>query len=206
MLELRRGDAGAAGLTAMAARFFKTQSALRRWFCTHHQRERELLVGCWKVGSGQASITWPESVDEALCVGWIDGVRKRIDEDRYTIRFTPRKPTSIWSAVNIARVQALQAGGRMQPAGLAAYEARRENRIAIYSFEQASVELPEAYAARLAEHAAAAVDFAARAPSCRKAAVWWVVSAKQEATRERRLQALIEHCARSRSLPQFTRR
>lgn len=111
----------------MEPTFFPTPSAFREWLTEHHATERELLVGLFKKGSGEPSITWPESVDEALCFGWIDGIRKRIDDRSYTIRFTPRKPRSIWSKVNISRAQELIEHGRMQPAGLAAFEARREN-------------------------------------------------------------------------------
>jgi len=187
------------------ARFFATPAALRRWFSVHHARQTEMLLGYWKVGSGRASVTWPESVDEALCVGWIDGVRRRVDDECYTIRFTPRKPSSIWSAVNIARVQVLVAEGRMTPPGLAAFERRVENKVGVYSFEQRSVELPPAYAAALAAHPRACADFERRAPSYRKAVMWWIVSAKQEATRERRLAQLIEHCERGAALKMFSR-
>ena len=182
-------------------RFFRDAVALRRWFAAHHASATQLLLGYWKVGSGKPSVSWPESVDEALCVGWIDGVRRRIDELSYTIRFTPRKPTSIWSAINIARVAALQAEGRMQPAGLAAFSVRRENRSSVYSFEQGVIELPESYAALLRADPAAWADFQARPPSYRRAAMWWVVSAKKEATRLRRLRVLIDCGARGAKIP-----
>ena len=179
-------------VAAPSPRLFPNTAALRRWFESHHASEKELLLGYWKVGSGKPSVGWPESVDEALCVGWIDGLRKRIDECSYTIRFTPHKPTSIWSAVNIARVRALVAERHMQAAGLAAFEARHENKVGVDSFEQRTVELPLAYAEPLRANAAAWADFQARAPSYRKAAIWWIVSAKQGATRLRRLQVLID--------------
>ena len=185
----------------LTPRFFRDAAALRRWFAAHHASATELRLGYWKVGSGKPGVSWPESVDEALCVGWIDGVRRRIDELRYTIRFTPRKPTSIWSAINIARVAALQTEGRMQPAGLAAFSVRRENRSGVYSFEQGVIELPETYAALLRADPAAWADFQARPPSYRKAAMWWVVSAKQEATRLRRLRVLIDCSARGAKVP-----
>ncbi len=187
----------------LTPKFFRDAAALRRWFAGHHASRSELLLGYWKVGSGKASVSWPESVDEALAVGWIDGVRKRIDELSYTIRFTPRKSSSIWSAVNIARVQVLSAAGRMQPAGLAAFAARRENKVGIYSYEQRSTELPAAYAATLRANAAAWADFQSRPPSYRKNAMWWIVSAKQEATRQRRLQQLIDCCARGQVVPRW---
>ena len=199
MLGLRRGDAG----VTRAARFFRDALALRRWFAAHHTRESELLLGYWKVGSGKPSVTWPESVDEALCVGWIDGVRRRIDEFSYTIRFTPRKPASTWSLVNVARIEVLEGEGRMQAAGLAAFAARREHKVGTASYEQRSVELPETYAGILRAHAAAWADFLARPPSYRKAAMWWIVSAKQEPTRQRRLQVLIDCGARGEVIPPF---
>lgn len=185
--------------------YFRTPAELRRWFARHHARASELWLGYWKVGSGQPSVTWPESVDEALCVGWIDGVRKRLDEQRYVIRFTPRKPTSVWSAVNIARMQALEAEGRLGDAGRAAFAARREHKSRIYSFEQASVELPPAYAKLLQASRAAWRDFESRAPSYRKAVIWWIVSARQEATRQRRLARLIELAAQGLPVPAFSR-
>jgi uncharacterized protein YdeI (YjbR/CyaY-like superfamily) len=205
VLELRRGDACVSTGAAGEPVFFRSPAELRRWFARHHATARELLVGYWKVGSGHRSITWPESVDEALCVGWIDGVRRRLDDERYVIRFTPRKATSVWSAVNIARVQALEAEGRMTDAGRAAFAARRENRSGIYSFEQRSVELPPAYAKLLKANRAAWRDFRSRAPSYRKAAMWWIVSAKQEATRQRRLARLIELAAQGLPIPAFSR-
>ena len=186
---------------APSPRFFRDAASLRRWFAAHRAEAPELLLGYWKVGSGKPSVSWPESVDEALCVGWIDGVRRRIDELSYTIRFTPRKSTSIWSAINIARVAALQTAGRMQPAGLAAFSTRRENRSGVYSFEQGAIELPETYTALLRADPAAWADFQARPPSYRKAAMWWIVSAKQEATRLRRLRVLIDCGARGAKIP-----
>ena len=191
---------------ACEPRFYRTPAELRRWFARHHTSASELRLGYWKVGSGERSVTWPESVDEALCVGWIDGVRKRIDDERYLIRFSPRKTSSIWSAVNIARMPVLEAEGRLHDAGRTAFAARRENKSGVYSFEQASVELPAGYAKLLQANRKAWVHFEARAPSYRKAVMWWIVSAKQEATRVRRLQMLIEHGERGTLLYQFSRR
>jgi uncharacterized protein YdeI (YjbR/CyaY-like superfamily) len=141
-------------------------------------------------------MTWQESVDEALCVGWIDGIRKRIDEDRYTIRFTPRRKASIWSATNIRRVQVLRNEKRMQPAGLKAFALRIENKSAIYSYEQRSESLPRVYAAEMRANPAAWKHFSNQPPSYRKMAVWWIVSAKQEETRQKRLAKLIAASAR----------
>lgn len=183
-------------------KFFRTPAAFRAWLEKRHADADELLVGFRKKGTGKPSLTWPESVDEALCFGWIDGIRRRLDDESYTIRFTPRRPGSIWSAVNIARAEALIADGRMRPAGLAAYEARRENRAGIYSYEQRPAELPEPFAKLLKRNAAAWRFFTAQPPSYRKAVCWWVVSAKKEETRLRRLDKLAEHSARGERLPQ----
>ncbi len=184
----------------MEPRFFATPDELRAWLRAHHGGVAELWVGFRKKGSGQKSITWPEAVDEALCVGWIDGIRKSVDEQNYKIRFTPRRRGSTWSAVNIRRVEALTQAGRMLPAGLTAFAARREDRCAIYSYEQRPAELPEPYRAQLHEHRAAAEFFAAQPPGYRRTMNWWVVSAKQEATRQRRLQKLITESALGRRL------
>jgi uncharacterized protein YdeI (YjbR/CyaY-like superfamily) len=186
--------------------YFLTPSDLREWFVSNHAAVPELWVGFFKVGTGKASITWPESVDEALCFGWIDGIRKSVDADSYTIRFSPRKPGSIWSAVNIRRAQELIGQGRMQPAGLKAFQARRENRSARYSYEQRPVELEEPYSQGLRENPAAWEFFQSQPPSYRKAATWWVLSAKKEETRLKRLEQLIEDSAQGRTIPPLTRR
>ncbi len=162
----------------------------------HHATKDELFVGFYKKGSGLASMTWPEAVDEALCFGWIDGVRRSLDEASYMNRFTPRRPRSVWSAVNIARAHALIAEGRMRPAGLAAFERRNEARSKQYSFERESVAFEPALAARLKQDRAAARFFHAQPPGYRKTATWWVMSAKQEATRLRRMETLIADSAR----------
>jgi len=184
----------------MNPRFFRAPSAFRAWLTKNHETTSELLVGFHKRGSGKPSLTWPESVDEALCFGWIDGVRKRLDDDSYTIRFTPRRKQSIWSAVNVKRALELDALGLMTPRGLSAFEARKENRSGIYSYEQRSEQLPEPYAARLKKHKAAYSFFLAQTPSYRKKLGWWVVSAKQDATRLKRLSQLIEASTNGRRL------
>ena len=172
--------------------FFATPLELRGWFAGHHAAERELFVGFFKRGTGRASVTWPEAVDEALCVGWIDGVRRSLGAESYTVRFTPRKAGSIWSDVNVRRVAALTAEGRMQAEGLAAFERRKEPRSGIYSYEQKEgAELPEWAVTRFRENAAAWEWFQKQAAWYRRTAAWRVVSAKQEATRARRLDALI---------------
>ena len=163
-------------------------------------------MGFYKKDSGKASITWPESVDEALCVGWIDGIRRSLDGESYTIRFTPRKPRSIWSAVNIARVEALSKEGRMQPAGLQAFEKRRENKSGIYSHEQRDqIELTDAEMAAFQANPKAWDYFRSQSNSYRKAALWWVVSAKKEETRTKRVATLIDDSANGRTIKQFTR-
>ena len=186
-------------------RFFKTPAAFRAWLERHHGTKRELLVGLFKTGSGKPSITWPESVDAALCFGWIDGVRKRVDELSYTIRFTPRKRASTWSSVNARRAQALGRQGLMRPAGVKAFEARRENKSGIYSYEQRPRALIEPYAGLLARNTKARAFFESQAPSYRRAAIWWVVSAKKEETRLKRARSLIALSAKSKLIPQYIR-
>jgi uncharacterized protein YdeI (YjbR/CyaY-like superfamily) len=180
--------------------FFPTPAAFRRWLTTNHSRSNELWVGFYKKSSGKPSITWPESVDQALCFGWIDGVRKNLDEQSYVIRFSPRKPNSIWSAVNIRNMERLISEQRVQPAGLRAYEARKENRSGIYSYEQRSPELVEPYARMFKRHRAAWKFFSAQPPGYRKMMNWYVISAKQEATRLKRLDILIKSSARGERL------
>ena len=173
--------------------FFSTSSALRTWLKQHASNATELIVGFHKKGCGKASITWPEAVDEALCVGWIDGVRKRIDDTAYQIRFTPRKTTSTWSAVNIARIADLNAQGRMQPAGLKAFAHRSEAKSRTYAYEQAlSAALAPADEARFRKHKKAWAFFDAQPPGYRKLTIWRIVSAKQEVTLQKRLLQLIE--------------
>ena len=186
----------------MGPRFFKTPADFRHWLQRHHATTDELLVGYYKRNSGTPSITWPESVDEALCFGWIDGVRRRLDEERYTIRFTPRRKGSTWSAVNIARVAALTEQGRMQPAGLAAFEARREDRSTLYSYERRPTDLGEPYAGLMKKNARAWRFFSEQPPSYRKVVTWWIVSAKREETRLRRLEKLVAFSAKGERIPE----
>jgi uncharacterized protein YdeI (YjbR/CyaY-like superfamily) len=171
--------------------FFASAVQFRRWLRRNHASTKVLWAGYYRKHTGHPSMTWQESVDEALCVGWIDGIRKRIDEDRYTIRFTPRRKGSIWSATNIRRVQALTNEKRMQPAGLKSFDLRIENKSAIYSYEQRRENLPRTYATEMRRNPAAWKHFSAQPPSYRKMVVWWVVSAKQEETRRKRLVKLI---------------
>jgi uncharacterized protein YdeI (YjbR/CyaY-like superfamily) len=190
----------------MKPTFFRTPTKFREWLTKHHATTDELLVGYYRKDSGKPSITWPESVDEALCFGWIDSIRKSIDESSYTIRFTPRKSGSIWSGVNIKRAQALIEQGQMEPAGLKAYEARRENKTGIYSYEQRSVELEEPYNRLLKKNKSAWNFFHEQPASYRKAVSWWIISAKQEQTRLKRLEKLTAFSAQGQRLPEFTPR
>lgn len=182
----------------MEARFFETPAEWRAWLEAHHETAAELEVGFHRKASGRPSITWKESVDEALCFGWIDGVRRGIDETSYRIRFTPRKKGSTWSKVNVDNVARLTQDGRMRPAGLAAFEARET--VGVYSHEDPQA-LPPEFEARLRADAAAWEDWTSRAPSYRRQASHWVASAKREETRERRLAQLIESCAAGRKVP-----
>ncbi len=190
------------GLTAI---YFSSPAEFRAWLTAHHESATELLVGFHKSGTGVPSMTWTESVREALCFGWIDGVRKRVDDTRYTIRFTPRKSTSIWSAVNVRHIEELTAAGLMYPAGVAAFERKRENKSGVYSFEQRTVELPESYAGTFRKQKKAWSWFEQSAPSYRKAAVWFVVSAKREETKLKRLALLIECSGNAERLPHMSK-
>lgn len=183
--------------------FFETPSQFRDWLAANHATAEFLWVGFYKTSSRRPSITWPESVDEALCYGWIDGVRKGLDAESYTIRFTRRKRGSVWSNVNVGRVRALTDLERMQPAGLAAFESRKESRSGIYSHEQGHIDLPEPYRRLLRKDAAAWEFFENQPPSYRKAASWWVASAKKEETRRRRLDSLVACSARGERVPQI---
>jgi len=184
----------------MKVRYFKSPNDFRSWLEKNHATTQELWVGYYKKSSQQPSMTWPESVDEALCFGWIDGIRKSVDDLRYTSRFTPRRRGSIWSAVNIKRAQELSDKGLMQPAGMAAFNARKENKSGIYSYEQRSEKLAAPYEKMLRRNKAAWKFFYAQPPSYRKAIGWWVVSAKQEATRLKRLEKLMKESARGKRL------
>ncbi len=184
-----------------APRFFATTSAFRDWLEANAASAPELLVGIHKVGSGRPSLSWSESVDEALCFGWIDGVRRRIDDESYSIRFTPRKPTSIWSAVNIAKFERLQAQGRMTAAGATAFSHRQAHRSVVYAYEQEhTAELLPQEVLEFKRTAAAWEFFQATPPGYRKVMLHWVTSAKQPATRAARLAKLIRACASGQRL------
>jgi uncharacterized protein YdeI (YjbR/CyaY-like superfamily) len=186
--------------------FFASPAAFRQWLEKHHDTTDELLVGFHKKGSGKPSITWPESVDAALCFGWIDGVRRRIDDVSYSIRFTPRRRRSIWSVVNIRRAHALTEMGLMHAAGLEAFAARDEKLSAVYSFEQrTAAKLGAAYERQFRANKGAWTFFQAQPPGYRKTATFWVVSAKREETRLKRLAKLIDDSAHERSISPLIR-
>jgi uncharacterized protein YdeI (YjbR/CyaY-like superfamily) len=179
--------------------FYATSDEWRAWLEAHHADAREHWVGFHKRGTGRASITWPESVDQALCFGWIDGVRKRVDDERYMIRFTPRKASSKWSRVNVARVGELERAGLMHPAGLAAFAARTEEGTYSYEQREAAAFDPERER-RLRADEAAWAWFSAQPPWYRRTATHWVMSAKRDDTRDRRLARLIEDSAAGRAV------
>lgn len=179
----------------MEPSFFKTPEEFRAWLQHNHATQTELLVGFYKTNSGKPSITWPQSVNQALCFGWIDGVRKNVSEDSYSIRFTPRKPKSIWSAVNIKKIAELTEQGLMQPAGIAAYAKREEKRSGIYSFENEEMQFSPAYMKMFKANKTAWGFFEAQAPWYKKLWRHRVMSAKQEKTQLSRLEKLIGLCA-----------
>lgn len=190
-----------------SATFFANPEAFRHWLQAHAANGRELLVGFHKVGSGRPCMTWSESVDEALCFGWIDGVRRRIDEHTYSIRFTPRKPSSIWSAVNIAKMEQLQAAGRMTPAGLQAFAHRKVGKSAIYAHEQAApAELSAAQLREFRRHKKAWQFFEATPPGYKKTLLHWVTSAKRPETRQARFGQLLAACVAGVRVDLWTKR
>ncbi len=186
--------------------FFLSLEMWRAWLEKHHAETTELWVGFYKRDSGRPSITWPEAVDGALCFGWIDGVRKSIDPISYKIRFTPRKPRSIWSAINIRRTTELSKLGLMHVTGLAAFQKREKKRSAIYAYEQRKgAKLPTAYEKKFRANKAAWKFFRAQAPWYRRTCSWWVISAKKEETKLKRLVVLVQHSEHQRTIPQLTR-
>jgi uncharacterized protein YdeI (YjbR/CyaY-like superfamily) len=171
--------------------FFQSQNDFRKWLAKNHKKETEILVGYYKVGSGKPSMTWSQSVDEALCFGWIDGIRRSIDGERYCIRFTPRKPSSNWSTININKVEELKKKGLMKQSGLDVFNSRKESKSGIYSFEKEPGKLNENYESLFRANILAWDFFNCQAPSYRKTIIHWVMSAKQEITRLNRLEKLI---------------
>jgi uncharacterized protein YdeI (YjbR/CyaY-like superfamily) len=177
--------------TPRDVQFFATPEELRDWFDANHETADELWLGSYKKATGKPSISWSQAVDEALCVGWIDSVRYSLEDGAHAQRFTPRRKGSNWSAINVAKIEVLTAEGRMRPAGLAAFAARSEAKTAIYSYERAAASFSDDEEARFRADAAAWADWESRPPSYRKTVTYWVTSAKQDATRARRLEALI---------------
>jgi uncharacterized protein YdeI (YjbR/CyaY-like superfamily) len=182
--------------------FFQTPADFRNWLGKNHATATELWVGFYTKDSGKPSITWPESVGQALCFGWIDGIRKRVDEISYQIRFTPWRRGSIWSAINIKRAKELVRQKQMRPTGLKAFAARIENKSGVYSYEQRKTDLEEPYAKLLKKNKAASNFFEKQPPSYRKMIGWWIVSAKKEETRIARLAKLISESAQGKRLLQ----
>jgi uncharacterized protein YdeI (YjbR/CyaY-like superfamily) len=186
--------------------FFATPADFRAWLDSHHAEATELWVGFHKKGSGRPSLTWPESVDEALCFGWIDGLRKSVDARSYMIRFTPRKAGSNWSAINVAKMAELATAGRVRPAGQAAFAARSSEKTGIYSYEnRKNARLDDALLRRFRAQPRAWRYFQAQPAWYRGTATWWVVSAKKEETRLRRLEKLIAASARSEPIAELRR-
>jgi uncharacterized protein YdeI (YjbR/CyaY-like superfamily) len=189
------------GVPAPKVHYFADAAALRAWFARHGATEDELIVGYYKKHTGKPSPTWSASVDEALCFGWIDGIRRSVDADRYTNRFTPRRKGSHWSRVNIDKVEALIAAGRMAPAGMAAYQLRNASRTARASYENRPRAFPPEHEAAFKAHPTAWEWFQAQPPGYRRTAVWFVVSAARPETQARRLQRVIEaSAARQRTI------
>lgn len=175
---------------------FRTPAALRAWFRANHRTAPELLLCCYKQHAADRGVTYRQALDEALCYGWIDGITRRLDADTYCVRFTPRRPRSIWSKVNVGHVERLTKAGRMTKAGLAAFAARDEGRTGVYSFENRPAALEPAFEQRFRANRAAWAWYQEQAPWYRRTTAFWVMSAKKPETRERRLAALIDCCAR----------
>ena len=172
--------------------FFATQSDLRKWFEKNHDKEKELWLGFYKTSSGKQSVTWSESVDQSLCFGWIDGVRKSLGKGSYVIRFTQRKPHSIWSAINIKKIKELTKLGLMHQAGIDVFNKRDEKKSRVYSFEQKNIQLDKDFEKKFRQNKQAWKFFQSQPPSYQKPSIWWVISAKQESTRQKRLDILIK--------------
>jgi uncharacterized protein YdeI (YjbR/CyaY-like superfamily) len=184
--------------------FFDGPEGFREWLAANHETASEVVVGFYKKATGKQTMTWSQAVDQALCFGWIDGKVKRIDDERHQQRFTPRRPGSNWSRVNLEKVARLEADGLMEPAGRAAFERRRDEATGVYSFERGEpAELPAEFARRLAANDAASRHFASRPLGYRRSCLHWVTSAKREKTRVRRMDQLIESSERGEDAPPF---
>jgi uncharacterized protein YdeI (YjbR/CyaY-like superfamily) len=184
----------------MKATYFATPAAFRKWLEKHHETEKELIVGFYKVNSGKPSITWPQSVDQALCFGWIDGVRRSVDDQRYCIRFTPRKPSSMWSAINIKKVEDLTKAGLMRAAGYKAFALRTENRSRVYSHEKEPAVLASEYVQQFKANKLAWKFFQLQPPSYKKVITHWIMTAKQEKTQLSRLEKAISISAHQKRM------
>lgn len=184
----------------MTPNFFTTQNEFRRWLSKHHKSATELIVGFYRIDSGKGGLTYPQALDEALCFGWIDGVRRKVDDLSFSVRFTPRKAGSIWSLVNVGHVERLIAAKRMTPAGMRAFEARVAHKTGIYSFEQKKHEFEPAQEKQFRANKKAWRFWEAQPPGYKRVSTHWVTSAKQEATRQRRLAQLIADSAAGQRL------
>lgn len=185
----------------MKTEFFENQSMLRDWFRKNHNKKDELIVGYYKKNSGKQSITWEESVDEALCFGWIDSIRKSIDSISYTIRFTPRKKNSKWSNKNIRRVEELIKLKRMYPEGIASFKNRKAENSGTYSYEQPGIEFGDGFLKILKNNQKAWIFFNSQVKSYKNPSIRWVMSAKQEQTRLKRLNTLIKCSEAGEKIP-----
>ena len=182
--------------------YFETEADFRRWLAANHETTPELLVGFWKKASGKPSIDWPQARDQALCFGWIDGVRRSLGDEAYTIRFTPRRKGSIWSKINVDRFSALSAAGQMTPAGVLAYE-ENKHKSGVYAYENEQKQLTAEEERRFRRNKAAWTDWEQRPPSYRRSALYWITGAKRPETRSKRLTDLIDVSAEGRRLPQY---
>lgn len=190
----------------MQPKFFKTQNDMRNWFEKNHKKLDEQWIGFYKKHTGKQSITWSESVDQAICFGWIDGLRKSIDDESYMIRFTPRKPDSNWSAVNIKKVEELTKLGLMKPEGIEAFKKKKDHKSKIYSYEQKEVKLDKKLEDIFKKNKKAWNFFNKKlAPSYRKVSIRWVMSAKREETRMNRLKILIDSSSKEETIPGLTK-
>jgi uncharacterized protein YdeI (YjbR/CyaY-like superfamily) len=184
----------------VAPTFFTSAADFRDWLAKNHDKAKELFVGFYKVGSGKLNMTWSEAVDQAICFGWIDGIRKSIDQESYMIRFTPRNPKSIWSAVNLKKVEELKKQRLMMPSGLAVYKLREESKSQLYSYERENAKLSEDFENLFQANQRAWQFFHSLPPSYQKTAIFWVMSARQESSRIRRLNELIKDSEAGRKI------
>jgi uncharacterized protein YdeI (YjbR/CyaY-like superfamily) len=187
----------------MKPKFFRNAKQFRSWLDKNHDKANELWLGYYKKDSGKANYTWSETVDEALCFGWIDGIRKSIDDVSYMIRFTPRNLGSNWSAVNISKVNELTRRGLMKKAGIEAFKKRRPENSGVYSFEQDKIKLDKSYESKIKKNKKAWSFFQSLPPSAKKPSIWWIMSAKKEETRIRRLDILIQSSEKGEKIPQL---